>query len=307
MHNSFAIEDITVALGEKRIDIAADLPTFAPAIKKTGISTVFETSGRAVDLAVRAVDEIKQRNPECINSIGALLVVSQSQSMSLPSMAFEIQDRSSLPNEILAIDFNQGCSGFVQSLEIAVAMLPTFKKVLIVCADTYRSKLEKTDRSTNAVFSDAATATLISDRPVLTIIGSSNFSDGSGREHLYQSVDKSKNNGYLYMAGSDVWMFTKRVVFDQIMGALKKSGVSAGYVNEYFLHQASKLVLDDLKKKLGPEAKVPVEMELIGNTVSSSIPILLKHRINSLADQISVLCGFGVGLSSSVLVIGSAS
>lgn len=299
----FAIEEITVALGEKLINIAEDLPSFAPAIERTGIQVVHETSGTAADLAVQAVSEMRIRRPELIDALGALILVSQSHSMHLPSMAFEVQDRSNLPNEILAVDLNQGCSGFVQSLQVAVSLIRDCKNILIVCADNYRSKLDKSDRSTNAVFSDAATATLVSDRAALEIIGNSHFSDGSGRALLFQSIDKSQNDGFLHMSGSDVWMFTKRIVYGQIMQVLRKSGVQPSEVGEFYLHQASDLVLNDLKKKLGPDARVPIEMKLIGNTVSSTIPILLEHRLSKLSRQISVLSGFGVGLSSSSIVI----
>ncbi len=300
---SFAIEEITVALGEKSINIAEDLPSFAPAIERTGIHVVHETSGTAADLAVQAVSEMRIRRPELTNALGALILVSQSHLMHLPSMAFEIQDRCGLPKEILAVDLNQGCSGFVQSLQLAVSLLSDRKNILIVCADNYRSKLDKSDRSTNSVFSDAATATLVSDRAVLEIVGDCHFSDGSGRSLLFQSIDKSQNNGFLHMSGNDVWMFTKRIVYEQIMQTLQKSGIQPSEVGEFYLHQASDLVLNDLKKKLGPDAKVPVEMKLIGNTVSSTIPILLEHRLSKLSQQISVLSGFGVGLSSSSLVI----
>jgi 3-oxoacyl-[acyl-carrier-protein] synthase-3 len=192
----------------------------------------------------------------------------------------------------------------VQALQIAVSLVQDRKNILIVCADNYRSKLEMNDRSTNVVFSDAATATLVSDQAELQILGSSHFSDGSGRQLLYQSIDGSENSGYLHMSGSDVWMFTKRVVFSQISEVLEKSGVHASEVGQYYLHQASNLVLDDLKKKIGIEASVPVEMGFIGNTVSSTIPILLENRIAQLKNQISVLSGFGVGLSASSMVIG---
>jgi 3-oxoacyl-[acyl-carrier-protein] synthase III len=303
----FAIEEITIALGERSINIASEMPLFAPAIEKTGIEVVHETSANAVDLAVRAVEGMRVRKPNFIESLGALVVVSQSNSMRLPSMAFEIQDRCSLPKEILAFDINQGCSGFVQALQIAVSLISECKSVLIVCADNYRSKLDKNDRSTNAVFSDAATAIFVSDREDLQILGANHFSDGSGRRLLYQGIDANENAGHLHMSGSDVWMFTKRVVFNQISETLDKSGVSASEVGEYYLHQASDLVLNDLKIKIGEDARVPVEMKYIGNTVSSTIPILLENRLDRLKTQISVLSGFGVGLSVSSMVIGPLS
>ena len=60
-------------------------------------------------------------------------------------------------------------------------------------------------------------------------------------------------------------------------------------------------MLDELRKRLQvDESQVPVEMELVGNTVSSTLPILIEQlrregRINPESQQ--MLVGFGVGLS----------
>ena len=70
------------------------------------------------------------------------------------------------------------------------------------------------------------------------------------------------------------------------------------------MHQASKLVLDSLDQRIAPSGGVERNLEQIGNTVSSSIPILLQNRLSDLNEGINVLCGFGVGLSIATLVIG---
>ena len=66
-------------------------------------------------------------------------------------------------------------------------------------------------------------------------------------------------------------------------------------------HQASKLTLDSLAKALKiSNDKIYTNIENIGNTVSSSIPILLKDAMEEKtikSGDLMVLSGFGVGLS----------
>ena len=70
------------------------------------------------------------------------------------------------------------------------------------------------------------------------------------------------------------------------------------------LHQASKLVVDSLKSVLPKDISIPTNFETVGNTVSSSIPILLAANLDVLNRSGSLLlAGFGVGLSSSVVAI----
>ncbi|MBF0275201.1 MAG: hypothetical protein HQK84_08225 [Nitrospinae bacterium] len=67
------------------------------------------------------------------------------------------------------------------------------------------------------------------------------------------------------------------------------------------MHQASKIVLDHIEEKLGlNEALMPRFMQNIGNTVSNSIPLLLKEleatdKVKQ--GEVLLLAGFGVGLS----------
>jgi len=46
-----------------------------------------------------------------------------------------------------------------------------------------------------------------------------------------------------------------------------------------------------------PENKVPVKLIRHGNTVSSSIPLLLEDHLFDEGVKRILLCGFGVGLS----------
>jgi 3-oxoacyl-[acyl-carrier-protein] synthase-3 len=69
-------------------------------------------------------------------------------------------------------------------------------------------------------------------------------------------------------------------------------------VDCYLFHQGSRYIVDTLSKRIGLDrAKVRVDIEDIGNTVSSSIPLLLQRELADPAMKTIVLCGFGVGLS----------
>jgi 3-oxoacyl-[acyl-carrier-protein] synthase-3 len=67
------------------------------------------------------------------------------------------------------------------------------------------------------------------------------------------------------------------------------------------MHQATLKMLEQLRQRLElPEDKLPIVLENVGNTVSSTIPIVLENlRTNNqiTPDSSNLLIGFGVGLS----------
>jgi 3-oxoacyl-[acyl-carrier-protein] synthase-3 len=206
---------------------------------------------------------------------------------------------------MLAFDIGQGCSGFVQALTVAAKLINRFENIVIVCADTYRSKLDKSDRSTSTVFSDGASATWISNRPKLEILAESHSTDGSGGKYLYHKIPQFGENSCLVMSGADVLLFTRRVVPSEIERVLAISSLSASDISYCFLHQASKLVLDGLAGRFSDIRCIPSNIAQTGNTVSSSIPILMSEFLNDINDSISILSGFGVGLSTATAVLGN--
>ena len=69
-----------------------------------------------------------------------------------------------------------------------------------------------------------------------------------------------------------------------------------------FPHQAGKLVLEVLRKKLTPNVKILNNFEANGNLVSASIPNLLREQMDLIKKDNIVFSGFGVGLSHNALV-----
>jgi 3-oxoacyl-[acyl-carrier-protein] synthase-3 len=187
-------------------------------------------------------------------------------------------------------------------LTLSVRLVSSFKNIIIVCADTYRSKIEKTDRSTASVFSDAASATWISTRPSLRIRAESHYCDGSGGQFLYHEIPNGPSK-HLHMSGADVFLFAKSVIPREVESLLELTELESKDLDFAFFHQASQLVLDTLSYRFNQIKCIPNNLKSIGNTTSSSIPILVSSFLSSIDESLFLMSGFGVGLSASSIVV----
>ena len=289
-------------LGEKRLAV---LDTFKNSIilEKTGIEYVYETNLSTIELANRAC---KSLNSIESSNIQLVLLVTQSPDSFLPANAVTLVSKLDISQDCLVFDINQGCSGFVQAICMIDGLLSKYKNALLVTADRYRSKLRKDDRSTNAVFSDAASASIISAKGSDKILFEEHFNDGNKRELLYQSVGKHESQGYLVMHGAKVWMFTKMKVIPQILRAINFCEENNIKIKGIYLHQASKVVVQSIKEQLPIKRSLIFETyQYYGNTVSSSIPFAIKkYPMVSSKNSAYIFSGFGVGLTSSTIVYG---
>lgn len=294
--------------------------------EKTGISCrrIAAPDQCSSDLGVAAAKAMFDAGVCEPRDIDFLLFCTQSPDYFLPTTACLVQERLGLRTDCGAIDFNQGCSGFVYGLALAQSLIETLqlRNVLLITAETYSKFIHPGDRSVRTIFGDAAAATLISavetDRPAIGpfIFGT----DGRGANNLIVpaggmrrplsdatavvSVDNSGNErslNNLYMNGPEIFNFTLRTIPQAVSGLLSRAGVSAEEVDYYILHQANRFMLDRLrdKMKISPQ-KFCIDMEDCGNTVSSTIPIALARSVAAervKAGDRLMFVGFGVGYS----------
>ena len=276
-------------------------------IYKRYISAPDET---AVDLAFKAGKKLIESSNE-YDEIDLLILVTQSPDYVLPTSACILQNRLGLQTNCIAFDVNLGCSGFIYALSIAGSLIESgvARKGLILCADTYTKYIGKHDRACRPIFSDGASATII-EGCELDYIGPFELgSDGAGYDRLIVKNSGARQEeslgmtgaGSLEMYGSDVFLFTMRVVPLSINNLLKRLDLKLENINLFVFHQASKLVIENLIRTMSLEKdKVFTNFEYVGNTVSASIPIALKDAETQgrLKDGDDVmLIGFGVGLS----------
>lgn len=269
------------------------------------------------DIATEVVNALCDEYNINKSEIDYLIVCTQSPDYFLPTTACIVQDKAGLSTSCAAIDINQGCSGFVYGLSLAKGLIVSriAKNVVLVTAEMYSKYIHKKDKGNRSIFGDAASATLISDRGMYRIGEFMLGSDGSGSENLIVKngavkndkifeIDEPNDNN-LYMNGPEIFNFTAKAVPDLITKTLDKNNESIDSIDQFIFHQANTFMLDYLRKKIKiPSEKFIIDMENYGNTVSSTIPIVLKNKIaQSLNENKILLAGFGVGYSWGALVI----
>jgi 3-oxoacyl-[acyl-carrier-protein] synthase-3 len=271
---------------------------------------IANASTSALDLAIKACEKLFTQQDK--DSIDFILYCTQSPEYALPSTACVLQERLNLPTNIGALDINLGCSGYTYCLSVAKSMIhsETVKNILIVTADTYSKYLNKNDRVNRSLFGDAATATLVSYADSNDMGQFLYGTDGSGAEklilknkNLASTNDKSptEEKEYLYMDGASIFDFTQETIPGFISDVIRNN--EAIKIDQYILHQANKLLLDLIRKKIkANEEEFFIDLKDGGNTTSSTIPIALKkYSITAFHQQDQpknvLLTGFGVGLS----------
>lgn len=309
------IEAVSVQLPEQLLtneELEQEFPDFKAAKieKKIGVkSRHVVTSGEtALDLAEKAAKRLLTECPQAAET-DFLLYCTQSPDYFLPPGACILQKRLGLKNEIGALDYNLGCSGFIYGLALAQGLIRggIARKVLLLTAETYSKHLRRDDKSDRSIFGDGAAATLIgaSEQEHFGhfVLGT----DGRGAENLivkngaFRNPSDGSEGDFLYMNGPEIFNFTIETIPTLVEKVLQRNSIGLQEVDHFVFHQANKYMLNYLGMKIGiPAERFHIDMEDTGNTVSASIPILLnkllqKGIIHS-GDRL-LLAGFGVGYS----------
>lgn len=254
------------------------------------------------DLCVRAFEKLMMKCAVDPGDVDCLIVCTQNpDDHGLPHTSAVLHAKLGLGTGVAAFDISLGCSGFVYGLSVAIAFMEAngLKHGLLFTADPYSKVLAPKDYDTELLFGDASTVTYLTEAPVYRPLKSRFASDGK----LRHSIQVSKESGYLSMLGSNVFKFTMTVVPEQIEACLKDNGLAKDDVDLYLFHQGSKFIVDNLGKKLGlTPNQAPFEAGELGNTVSSTLPLMLESRIQTGPKRI-LLSGFGVGLSWATTVL----
>jgi 3-oxoacyl-[acyl-carrier-protein] synthase-3 len=287
-------------------------------IEKTGIQQryIAARDETASDLAYQACIKLFQQHNIDPQSIDYLMLCTQSPDYPLPTTACLLQDRLGMRTNTGALDFNLGCSGFVYGLGLAEGLIASgqCKRILLVTAETYTKFIDSDDRALRPIFSDAAAATLIECAPAPTLLGFEFGTDGKGAntlivndggsrssEQAIQPKRRRRWNSRLYMDGQSLMDFSVVAIPDLVRSILSKSQLSLPDIHQLLMHQATRKMLEMLQQALQvDETKLPIRLSDRGNTVSSTLPILiddLRREGVIQANQNHLLVGFGVGWS----------
>ena len=276
-----------------------------------------ETAG---DLAEKAARRLFAEYDIAPAEIDFVLLCTQSPDYFLPPTACLLQDRLGIPTSAGALDFDLGCSGCIYGLALAQGLIAggVANNVLLLTAETYNKYIHPSDKGNRSIFGDGAAACLVSREGFAEIgefvLGTdgSRFRDlivgtGAARSHERSGAEFPDEEGglvredYLYMNGGRIFNFTLEVVPPLVDAVVEKNGSSKEQIDYYIFHQANKFMLNTIRKICAiPKDKFYLDLEQVGNTVSSTVLIGLKtcldeHRFSPGAQV--VIAGFGVGLS----------
>ncbi len=245
------------------------------------------------DLCVKAFEELGRKTALEKEDIEAVVVVTQNPDRNIPHVSAMVHGKLDLSPQCACFDISLGCSGFVYALSVFQAFMAAngMKKGIIITADPYSKVVDPNDKNTALLFGDAAAATLISDTPRLV---SQKFTFGTlGVEHEKLIC----NDGTLFMNGRAVFNFAAKTIPGDIRLLAEKNDIALDAIDLFLFHQGSKIIVETIADKLGiPLEKAPYKTYDYGNTVSSTLPILLADELHKEARTIAI-CGFGVGLS----------
>lgn len=287
----------------------------------------------AVDACEVAANDLIQNLNIDLNTIDALIFVSQVPDYRTPASASVLHGRLNLPETCAVFDVNQGCTGYVYGLWLASSLIESkaCKKVLLLASD---NKTKENSEPENAhskeilIFSSGSSATLLeyseNTTPSYYMIGS----DGKGYEAIiapfggsripltteildkeieYKDGSKSKLvNGF--MDGQAVFYFSINTVPNHVRELLAFSKNDYNSIDFFAIHQANKQIVETIASDLQLlEDKYSSDTFINYGNMSdiSCLNSLIDKKYNDLCSKKikTALISFGIGLSWASAVI----
>ena len=236
------IEKINIELGsitetntqiERKFKLKKDSIYNLTGIKRRTIANKNET---AESLAIKACRNFKRSE---IEKITHLISVTNTSNKRFPGVSNFLASNLNLPNSH-CINLNQGCTGFVDALEISYELIKNNNKaqILLVTSDTYTKYINQNNKALKCLFSDGAAASLIKFKKNGLKLKKKVFKNLINTENDLCLVKEE-----IKMNGPAVISFAKSVVLPEIIKLSKN-------INCIFSHQAGKIVMNQIKKKL---------------------------------------------------------
>ena len=281
------------------------------------------------DLAVFGLQQLFEQDWLKREEIDALLLVTQTPDHFMPATSSLIQGRLRLKQDMLCLDINQACAGFVIGLMQAFMLLEqeSIKKVVLINADVLSRKASPKDRNIYPMIGDAASIVVVERDTDDSVIHANLKMDGSragaliipaGGLRLPSSPetayleDVGDNNlrakDHVFMDGSAIFNFVQTEVPPLIENLLARAGVSSDAVDYFLCHQSNRFMLEKLADKIKvPYARMPNNaVEHFGNNGSVTIPTVMAYNLRERLQQEQLqvcLAGYGGGLAWSAMLL----
>lgn len=238
-----------------------------------------------------------------ISTIDVLICVTQTASVSIPSVACQLHGDLNFHQDVIAYDINSGCSGFVYGLHTVSQLLSSLDKssrrAILCCGDISSSITDDNDLSVRPIFSDAISVIALEDDGGLETSGTYNLETiGAGQNAIYTS--ETAHGRFMKLDGIDVFNYSVTHVPNNITRLLNHLSKPTTFPDLYIFHQANMLINESIRRAIDVEKeKVPNSLYDFGNTASASIPLTLSTSWNKKVVESGwiLISGFGVGFS----------
>ncbi|MBP2658667.1 MAG: fabH, partial [Firmicutes bacterium] len=284
-------------------------------VERTGISErrVIKKGQATSDLATKAAEKALQDAGVTAEELDLIIVGTVTPDMVFPSVACLVQQNIKAINAA-AFDLTAVCSGFIYGVATGSSFIKTgtYKKVLVIGAESLSTITNWTDRNTAILFGDGAGAVVLGEvDPGYGILGMDLGAEGNGGHLLMVPAGGSRTPTtketieqglhFIHMDGNEVFKFAIKIMGETVKKALENAKLLAKDITYLVPHQANLRIIQSAAKRLGiPLERVIINVDKYGNTSAASIPIALDEGVKSgriKQGDIIAIVGFGGGLT----------
>ena len=137
-------------------------------VSRTGIECRrYVENQTTADLGVLAAQKAIEKGNIPKEKIKAVIVATFTPDYLTPSVACLIQQQLQLPEDILSLDINGACSGFIYGMMLCDSLLTSFSEdeyILLIGTEVISKLLNFEDRGTCILFGDGAGAVILKKR-----------------------------------------------------------------------------------------------------------------------------------------------
>jgi 3-oxoacyl-[acyl-carrier-protein] synthase-3 len=245
-------------------------------VRRTGIRERRHLNGSRTlaDLAAEACTMALRDAGRDAADVDRVMVCSLTPDRMMPGLAPAVAQQIGC-NLAGAVDLNAACAGFLYALDQAAALVESGRaNLVVVCGAEALSRItDHTDRGTAILFADGAGAVVVAAGDLDHGISTFELrSDGRHSDLLYVDTDER----LLRMEGREVYRHAVARMVEATEAALVRAGIGIDDVDVFVAHQANARIIEAAANRLGvPEEKVIMNVDLVANTSSASIPIAL--------------------------------
>ncbi|UCC72680.1 MAG: ketoacyl-ACP synthase III [Gemmatimonadota bacterium] len=268
-----------------------------------------------VEMGYRAAQDALEGAGMEPSDVDALIVSTATPDRLLPATACDMQAKLDLHSAV-AFDVWGACTGWLYSLNVARGLIISgqIETALCVATEKMSAITDWTDRSTCVLFGDAAGAALVqrSEEKGRGILASYMRSDGSLAELLHRAPSSAQpipidvaeltaRDGYMRMAGREVFKNAVRSMCEAVDAVLDQAGVAKGEIDLLVPHQANIRIIEATAKYARvPMERVWVNVDRYGNTSSATVPVAIHEarQQGAIKDgSLVLMVAFGAGLT----------